>query len=63
MTFLDYGTPPLAHFGVTAKDGTQLYQDFDMQAILQPSHIRIRRDKLGRGQAPTLRSPYTPPLP
>ena len=32
VTFLDYvEDTALAHFGVTAKDGTQLYQDFDMQ--------------------------------
>ena len=32
VTFLDYvEDTALAHFGVTAKDGTQLYKDFDMQ--------------------------------
>ena len=32
VTILDYvEDTALAHFGVTAKDGTQLYQDFDMQ--------------------------------
>lgn len=32
VTFLDYvEDTALAHFGVTAKDGTQLYKDFDVQ--------------------------------
>lgn len=32
VIFLDYvEDTALAHFGVTAKDGTQLYKDFDMQ--------------------------------
>ena len=41
VTFLDYvEDTALAHFGVTAKDGTQLYQDFDMQ---------VYYSRLGRG--------------
>ena len=32
VTFLDYvKNTALAHFGVTAKDGTELYKNFDVQ--------------------------------